>query len=172
MITFHYEGLHTVISGAQTGSDQAGLYVAQTFRIKTGGWIPKGFRTLSGSSPELAKFGLIETTSLGYPDRTRRNAQAGDATVRLASNLKTAGEVLTLKYCVAAKKPVFDVLLDRLSYSDKADALVEFLIRHSVSTLNVAGNGDRVDSFHFNEASKVLTLAFSKLSVMNLLVKS
>lgn len=45
--------LRKVISGCQNGADQAGLYVAKKYGIETGGWIPKGWKTLNGSKPEF-----------------------------------------------------------------------------------------------------------------------
>jgi len=39
-----------VISGGQTGADQAGLVAAARFAIPTGGWMPHGFETAEGSS--------------------------------------------------------------------------------------------------------------------------
>ena len=43
-----------VISGGQTGVDQAALRAAKAAGIETGGWMPKGFRTLAGPRPEFA----------------------------------------------------------------------------------------------------------------------
>ena len=60
-----------VISGGQTGADQAGLIAAEKAGITTGGWMPKGFRTLDGPNPGLAaRFGLREHPSEEYPPRT------------------------------------------------------------------------------------------------------
>jgi RNA polymerase sigma factor (sigma-70 family) len=42
-----------VISGGQTGADQAGLFAAEAFGIETGGWMPKGFLTLAGNSCKM-----------------------------------------------------------------------------------------------------------------------
>lgn len=171
-VKFHYEGLVRVVSGAQTGADQAGLFVAREFGLETGGWIPRGYRTLLGSMPDLAEFGIMEHSSDQYPPRTKLNAQLGDMTVRLATNFNSAGEKLTLKYLLAAKKPHFDVLLDGKDYNDRALALATMIERLGVRTLNVAGNGDRDTRFgrHFHEASKVLKLAFEILEDKNLIV--
>ena len=42
-----------VISGGQTGADQAGLVAARRFGIPTGGWMPRGWKT---SGDKLAKW--------------------------------------------------------------------------------------------------------------------
>jgi Circularly permutated YpsA SLOG family len=37
--------LKKIISGGQTGADQAGLRTAKRLGIETGGWMPQGWRT-------------------------------------------------------------------------------------------------------------------------------
>lgn len=174
MIKFHYEGLYKVISGAQTGADQAGLYVARDFGLETGGHIARTFRTSLGPMPYLAEFGIIEHSSFDYPPRTKQNALHGDMTVRLATNFNSAGEKLTLKYIHLLKKPYFDVLLDGKDYDDKAEQLALMMVEKGCTVLNVAGNADRDTQFgyHFHEASKVLTKAFQYLDAEGLLKKS
>jgi hypothetical protein len=72
--------LKRVISGGQTGADQAGWRAARAIGIPTGGWMPKGFLTEDGPRPEFAElYGARETQSRSYPERTRRNAINADA---------------------------------------------------------------------------------------------
>ena len=174
LLEMDYLGLRRVISGAQTGADQAGLFVAKSFKIETGGHIAKGYRTSLGDDPSLAEFNLTVSSSRDYPPRTKANAFEGDATVRLASNFNTAGEVLTLRYVLAAKKPCLSLLLDGKNYQDKAFQLVAFIIDNNVECLNVAGNADRdiAHGFHFQHASKILTTAFQILDEEGLLIKT
>ena len=47
-----------IISGGQTGVDQAALRAAKACGIPTGGWAPKGWRTEDGPAPWLADLGL------------------------------------------------------------------------------------------------------------------
>lgn len=165
-IKFHYEGLYRVVSGGQTGADQAGLHAGNLFHLQTTGWMPRGYRTLLGPMPELARqFGVLEHASSDYPPRTKLNVELGDMTVRLATNFNSAGEKLTLKYIKALEKPHFDVLLDGKDYDRKAEALAIIIKERAVRTLNVAGNGDRDTQFgyHFQESLKVLRAAFSIL---------
>ena len=44
--------LKKIISGGQTGADQAALDVAINFGIPHGGWIPKDRRTEAGTLPD------------------------------------------------------------------------------------------------------------------------
>jgi hypothetical protein len=171
-----YCGLHTVVSGGQTGADQAGLHAARHFNIKTGGYIPKGFRTQAGSMPSLGtKYNLIEHSSSSYPPRTKLNAQMGDVTVRLASNFNSPGERLTIKLCNELKKPVLDIHLHNdVDYDGTALLLVNFLITHAAGCLNVAGNSDRgeLNGYHFRQARVILIKAFKILDDQKLIIKS
>ena len=173
MISYHFTGLAKVISGGQTGSDQAGLYVAKRMGIQTGGSIGKGFRTAAGNNPSLAQFNLVECTTSAYPHRTKANALAGDATVRLASNFQSAGEILTLNACISYKKPVCDIKLDGTGHDEKAELLATFILENSVQVLNVAGNADRDKEFgfHFRDASIILEKAFQLLDARGALVR-
>ena len=170
-----FNGLHCVISGGQTGADQAGLICAELFNIRTGGHAPKGWRTLDGPAPFLGEiFGLTEDSSFNYQPRTKKNVLNSDGTVRLASNFNSAGERLTLRYCKVLEKPNISILLDGNEYDQKAKALVEFIINHSIGCLNVAGNADRDSNpgFHFNQATLILQKTFLLLKEQNLIIQT
>ena len=164
--------LKKVISGGQTGADQAGLYIAQHFGYETGGHAPHGFRTLAGNNSELSsKFGLEETVQRNYQVRTALNAKNSDATFRLATNFFSPGEICTLKAINTYKKPYFDVDLNLIEddqyITKRIDEAITFLIDNQVVVLNVAGNADRFPSSgfgtHFKSAGVFLTLLFNKI---------
>jgi hypothetical protein len=81
--------IERVITGGQTGADQAGWRAAKSAGIETGGWMPKGFRTegrvnhtgfltADESHPEFADlYGAREHPSKEYPPRTRANVILG-----------------------------------------------------------------------------------------------
>lgn len=70
--------IERVISGGQTGADQAGWRAAKSAGIPTGGWMPKGFLTEDGPRPEFAElYGAREHPSKEYPPRTRDNVILG-----------------------------------------------------------------------------------------------
>jgi hypothetical protein len=50
--------LERVISGGQTGVDQAALRVAKAIGLATGGWAPLGWETEDGPASWLAGYGL------------------------------------------------------------------------------------------------------------------
>lgn len=179
MIDFGNElRLRQVISGGQTGADQAGLYAAHLCGIKTGGFAPQGFRTLAGNNPMMLKeeFGLEETTQRNYQVRTAMNVKAADATIRLASNFNSPGEICTMNAIRKYGKPFIDIDLKKIdechqSSRDeyiklKVAEVIQFLIANQVTILNVAGNADRSHAsgfgFHFHEASAFLSKVFSK----------
>ena len=126
-----------VVSGGQTGADQAGLIAARRFGIPTGGWMPQGFLTTTGPAPDLARaFGLQEHPG-GYADRTEANVRLADGTLRFAASFETPGEKCTLKWLRPHGKPYLDI--------DRADPppvgeVAAWIKRHNIRVLNVAGN--------------------------------
>lgn len=151
--------LAKVISGGQTGADEAGVKVARWLRIPTGGTMPKGWRTQDGPRPEYAdRYGMVEHTSTGYGPRTFVNVADADLTLRLACDFGSAGELLTAKACAKLGKPVVDVHVTirdarRPVQSFEVD---EFELEAAIAAIrdlsakigrpivvNVAGNSDR-----------------------------
>lgn len=127
----------TVISGAQTGADRAGLDVAIALGIMTGGWIPKGRRTEEGtlSWEDFRKYRLTEHSSWAYPPRTKSNVIMADATV-LFGNMGSSGSKETIGYCIRHYKPYFP-WVEGVSTAAKLRAWLE---TNGFQMLNVAGN--------------------------------
>jgi len=90
--------LTRVISGGQTGADQAGLRAARSAGIPTGGTAPKGWETEDGPAPWLAEWGLVECNRPGYPARTEANVRAADATI-IFGDVTGKGTALTVEWC-------------------------------------------------------------------------
>jgi len=133
--------LHKVISGGQTGVDQAALVAASQCDLETGGTMPKGFLTLDGPDPEFAKlFCLKEHVSSSYTWRTGLNVRHADATIRIASNFYSPGERCTLRYLKAYMRPYLDIDIDEPLEPDK---VAKWIADHDVKILNVAGNSER-----------------------------
>jgi hypothetical protein len=86
-----------VISGGQTGVDQAGWRAAKRYGIATGGWMPKGFLTEMGvRSPEFADlYGATEHESSEYPPRTALNVRDSDGTLLFSTRPDTPGTRFT-----------------------------------------------------------------------------
>ena len=63
--------IEKIISGGQTGADQAALDAAIKLGVSHGGWIPKGRITEEGVLPHKYKLKQMPTDS--YPKRTEQN---------------------------------------------------------------------------------------------------
>lgn len=73
--------LQMVISGGQTGADQAGISAARFLDYATGGRAPKGFLTEEGLAGWLADFGLHASPVESYKSRTYHNVIHADGTL-------------------------------------------------------------------------------------------
>lgn len=141
--------LAKIVSGGQTGVDQAALRAARRLGIVTGGWAPRGWLTQVGPQPALlAGFGLVEHEQPGYPPRTEANMCDSDATLRIAGNFCSPGEQFTKTLALRYKKQMFDVKWwgTPINVEHYRAALLRFLERNSVRVLNVAGNSERTAS--------------------------
>lgn len=129
--------IEKIISGGQTGVDQAGLDFAIERGIPHGGAVPRGRKSEAGPIP--AKYQMTELPSDGYPPRTEANIRASDATVLFTSGPINGepGCLLTAKLCLEAKKPYVVINL-RDDEQDGVKKLRELLLP-GVKILNVAG---------------------------------
>ena len=135
--------LEMIISGGQTGADQAGLFAAKKYKIKTGGFAPEGWKTLTGPNPELLQdtFGLAELRGGGYKQRTWANVIISDGTIRFAVSFNTGGERCTrqaIKYC---NRPHFDIDL-KIEDEEETERAADWIKKNSIFVLNVAGNSE------------------------------
>ena len=155
--------LELVISGGQTGVDQAALKAAKTLGIKTGGTAPMFYRTEKGHEGELLKrYGLIELTVYDYASRTEKNVAESDATLRIARHFQSPGEQCTLRALRARGKIFRDVKEERYSCigRDKAEQISQWLLENNVKVLNVAGNSERTAPGITQNAFKFLCILF------------
>lgn len=130
--------LRKIISGGQTGADQAGLEAAKSYLLETGGWAPKGWFTEDGPRRGLLKgFGLCECKKPGYVERTRLNVRDSDATIRFALDFNSKGERCTKRAIDDYDKLYFDVNLNYLSFPAE---VALWLYENNIEVLNVAGN--------------------------------
>ena len=135
--------LTKIISGGQTGADTGGLIAAKLHGLNTGGWMPKGFRTLVGPRPQYAKlFGIKEHEAYGYKERTWENIKDSDATIRVARNFDSAGERCTLNGIRYHGRPYFDIHVDEdeIIFESHVGKLANWLEVGEYKTINIAGN--------------------------------
>ncbi len=129
--------LKKIISGGQTGADQAGLDAAIKNSIPHGGAIPKGRMTENGVLSE--KYKLEEMTAKSYPKRTEKNVMDSDGTVIFTHGKLTGGSLLTHKKAVENGKPVIHLDLLTVDIEQAGAALSQFIIDNNIEVLNVAG---------------------------------
>ena len=81
--------IRKIISGGQTGADQAALDAAIKLDIPHGGWIPKGRLTENGPLPD--KYKLTEMPGSGYTLRTEQNVIDSNGTLIISHGKLSEG---------------------------------------------------------------------------------
>lgn len=147
--------LTKIISGGQTGADQAGLLAARKCGVETGGTAPSEFYTGWGPNPLLESFGLIACGD--YRSRTIKNIKDSDGTVLLTMTSKSPGSTLTRNESIRRGKPFLELDTNELikAYElgtafefnaiakELARKLSDFVEANGIVTLNVAGNREK-----------------------------
>ncbi len=137
--------LVTIISGGQTGVDQAALRAAQKIDLACDGWCPPGRQCESGLIPH--HFSLKETPeerSENAPDvprsqRTEWNVRDSDATLIIRSALSKKEDIgtdLTGIYAERYGKPMLICDPDEQEAVEKIKLWIKSL---DIQSLNVAG---------------------------------
>ncbi len=151
-ITGPFIMLEKIISGGQSGADQAGWRAAKAFGISSGGWMPKGFLTEGGPRPEFAdQYGAVEMPTENLRDRTDQNVLMADATLWIGVTT-TSGAQETVDACLRFGKPCLPVYPGA---SFEPSHVATWILENKIGTLNVAGNresdepgiGERVERF-------------------------
>jgi hypothetical protein len=160
--------LKKIISGGQTGCDQAALDVAIKRAIEHGGWCPKGRISEYGIIPE--KYNLLETESHEVEQRTRRNIEESDGTLVFVPQLPLEikdGTRLTIEYAQSLLKPL---LIINLSNCDKANEEFDsWLRKHNISIVNVGGprqsSAEEIYDKTYNKFGEMLDFAIERGNV-------
>lgn len=154
--------LEKIISGGQTGADQAGLAVALQLDIPHGGWCPKGRKSEEGRIPD--RFQLKEHESPEYPPRTLANVKDSDGTVIFTRGGMTGGSMLTRSLCEKQDKPWVHLDLDALNDTQAAAKLQLFVRSNGIKVLNVSGNRESKSPGIFVSVTLVMVRALWKHS--------
>lgn len=124
----------TIVSGGQSGADQAALDWAIQHQVAYDGWCPKGRKTENGVLP-LAYL-LRETPTASYLQRTEWNVRDSDVTLIFTlSETLQGGSKRTAEFAEKLGKPWLHI---RPGVHPKFVA--RFLNRHAVRRLNIAGS--------------------------------
>jgi hypothetical protein len=144
--------LDRIISGGQSGADQAAWRAARAFGVPTGGWMPRGFVTEDGPRPEFVeRYAAAEILTYSDPAWIDRNVQDADATLWFGATT-TAGAQATVAACLRFGKPCLPV---SPGVSFEPSHVVAWIADNKVNALNVTGNceteepgiGVRVEQF-------------------------
>lgn len=157
-----------VISGGQTGVDQAALRAAGKAGLACGGWCPPGRVCESGTIPDC--FPLKETPLERSPEapdvprslRTEWNLRDSDATliVRPAGGGEAGdpGTQWTARCAARYRRPLLACDPDA---PRAADAVGRWLAEHAVRTLNVAGPSEAASPGIGDAAFRFLLAVFA-----------
>lgn len=125
-----------IVSGGQTGVDQAALRAGLYCKFKTRGFAPKGWQTEDGPAPWLADYGLTECLDAGYPARTAANVGQASAVLWIGNEASPGGRLtrtLANKNCIRcfasysdpdSVEPHFVASVIRLALPDGGNLLI------------------------------------------------
>jgi hypothetical protein len=143
-----------IVSGGQTGVDQAALDVAIKLDIAHGGWIPRGRLTESGELPQ--KYHLKETSSSQYSVRTEKNVVDADGTLIISHGPLTGGTEYTREMVIKHKRPWLLIDLDRTAAFHAAIAINNWILQKKIEVLNVAGPRASKDPAIYQDTMNIL----------------
>jgi len=129
--------LKKIISGGQTGADQAALDVAIKLGVPHGGWIPKGRVTEIGVLDNKYKLQELETTN--YNKRTEQNIIDSDGTLILSHGRLTGGSDYTRDMAILHHRPWLHIDLEKIGAFQAAEKIKSWITENDIEVLNVAG---------------------------------
>jgi hypothetical protein len=147
-----------IISGGQTGADQAALDAAIKLDVPHGGWIPKGKITENG--PLSDKYQLDEMPTSSYEERTEKNIIDSDGTLIVSHGRLTGGSALTRELAMENGKRWLHIDLNKISQFDAAMKINKWLYEKNIEVLNVAGPRASKDSKVYQAVMDILISAY------------
>ncbi|MFC1489130.1 putative molybdenum carrier protein [Thermodesulfobacteriota bacterium] len=146
-----------IVSGGQTGADQAALDTAIKLDIPHGGWISKGRKTENGPLPE--KYQLQEMDTDSYAKRTEQNVIDSDGTLIISHGNLTGGTDYTRKMAIQHNRPWIHINLEQTIAFQAAENIRSWILDHHIETLNVAGPRASTDPEIYQAVTDVLETA-------------
>jgi hypothetical protein len=126
-----------IVSGGQTGVDRAALEVALKNGINCGGWCPTGCLDEFGRIPD--RYPLKELEHGGFTERTLQNVRGSGATIIVYFGKLNGGTEQTVRFCVEQQRPHQLIDASKISTEDAAKLIADFVRKHKIDILNVAG---------------------------------
>ena len=129
--------IRKIISGGQTGADQAALDAAIKLGIPHGGWIPKGRLTENGPLPD--KYELREMQATAYVLRTEQNVIDSNGTLIISHGKLSDGSDYTRKMAVKNNRPWLHIDLNKTPAFKAVALICSWIDENAIEILNVAG---------------------------------
>jgi putative molybdenum carrier protein len=149
--------LSKIVSGGQTGADRAALDWAIGSGIPHGGWCPKGRKAEDGALDP--RYGLTETPSEDYSQRTEWNVRDSDGTAVFSVRRELrGGSLLTVELAGRYNRPVIHLCAEDVR-TNHAQELRSFIEGFGISVLNVAGPRESDEPGVYRFVSRVLDQA-------------
>ncbi len=126
-----------IISGGQTGADQAALDAAIALNIPHGGWLPKGRKTENG--PLSTRYALCEMNSPKYRDRTQKNILAADGTLIFSFGPLSGGSALTEALAIRYNRPFLHIDFELVDRTHAITLVENWLHALHIGSVNIAG---------------------------------
>jgi hypothetical protein len=126
-----------IVSGGQTGVDRGALDAALAAGFACGGWCPGDRAAEDGAIPD--RYPLMPLPNGSYRARTRLKVVDSDGTAILYYESLSGGTRLTRNLCALLKRPYVLVDARQMSESEGVAAVIAFVEKHVIRTLNVAG---------------------------------
>jgi Circularly permutated YpsA SLOG family len=150
--------LKKIISGGQTGADQAALDVAIKLGIPHGGWIPKGRKTETGTLD--AKYKLTEMETADYNKRTEQNVIDSDGTLIISHGRLTGGSDYTREMTLLHDRPWLHIDLNKTNAFQAAERIKSWLAENEIEVLNVAGSRASKDPAIYQATVDIIETVF------------
>ena len=126
-----------IISGGQTGVDRAALDVALKHGLECGGWCPAGRLDEFGRIPD--QYPVQELESGEFTERTLQNVKDSDGTVIIYPGKLGGGTKQTVRFCQELREPHALIDASQISPENGAELISDFICKHKIEILNVAG---------------------------------
>lgn len=151
-----------VVSGGQTGVDQAGLFIASEVGLEIGGWCPKGGLDENKIDIRRQFPSLVEATTSNPDERTKLNIRDSDGTLiivpswPLPEKIKD-GTLLTIEEAQRLKKPY--LIFSLTDKEQNSNIIQKWVQDNDIEVLNIAGPRES-NSPGINEKTREMLLDF------------
>lgn len=134
--------LKKIISGGQTGVDQAALSMAIKAGLLVGGWCPKGGLDANGVNVLPIYPDLKEAATTNPDERTRLNIEDSEGTLIIVPCIPLPASIvdgtkLTIDYAMEKNKPLLVVSLEQ--NNTVMNDILQWIDENHITVLNIGG---------------------------------